>query len=75
MIKDLPELLSTQDVVDITGGKVDPSGLRRSCREGGIPAVKINNKWFIPRDLVFKDIISWEESCETKEAPNGAIAT
>lgn len=61
MIKDQPELMTIEDVSNLTGGKASQQSLRRNCRNGVLPATKINNRWYIPRDIAFSKIIKWEE--------------
>lgn len=59
MIRDLPEILSPADMAQLMG--VHPNTIRRQCREGLIPHVKVGQKIGIPRDLVFRTIIELEE--------------
>lgn len=59
MIHDLPELLSATELAKQAG--VHPNTIRRQCREGTIPSVKLGQKVLIPRDLVFRKFIEMEE--------------
>ena len=57
----LPELLTAQDVCDLTGSSL--STVRRACAAGQLPAVRIGRRWYVPRT-------KFAEYCEG--ASNGA---
>lgn len=64
MISDLPEIISADELARLIG--VHPNTVRRQCREGVIPSVKVGQKIAIPRDLVFRTIIEKEEELASK---------
>ena len=76
MISNLPELLTPQVVSDLTGGQANANVIRRNCQAGRMPAAKINGHWYIPRDLVFSEIIKWEgeQIDQQSEKENPALA-
>ncbi len=49
---EIPLFLTPDQFAAITGRNAD--AVRRSIREGAIPADKVSNGWLISRDAVFK---------------------
>lgn len=47
MFADYPELLEPCHISEITGLNVVV--VRRMCKRGALPAVKIGSRWFVPR--------------------------
>lgn len=62
MIRDLPEVLSPNQLAEIIGS--NPTAVRRQCQSGTIPAAKVGSKWVISRDLVFHKLIEMEVKLE-----------
>ncbi len=51
--EEIPVLLTPDQFAALTGRNAD--SVRRSIREGSIPADKVSNGWLISRDAVFKN--------------------
>ncbi len=51
--EEIPVLLTPDQFAAITGRNAD--AVRRSIREGAIPADKVSGGWLISRDVVFKN--------------------
>ena len=50
--KDIPMFMSPRQLAELTGSH--EGSVRRGCVEGRIPADKVNGRWLICRDIVFK---------------------
>ena len=48
-LREMPPLLTPQQLADMTGGQVNVSTVR-----GEIPAVKVGKKWFVVRDRLLE---------------------
>lgn len=53
-LREMPPLLTPQQLADMTGGQVNVSTVRRKCAAGEIPAVKVGKKWFVVRDRLLE---------------------
>lgn len=53
-LRDMPPLFTPQQLVDMTGGELSASTVRRKCATGEVPAVKVGKKWFIVRDRLLE---------------------
>lgn len=53
-LREMPPLLTPQQLADMTGGQVNVSTVRRKCAAGEIPAVKVGKKWFVVRDKLLE---------------------
>lgn len=53
-LREMPPLLTPQQLADMTGGQVNASTVRRKCATGEIPAVKVGRKWFVVRDRLLE---------------------
>lgn len=50
--KTLPLILNTEEVAKILG--ISGQTVRKECATGGLPAVRVGRRWFIPRDKFFE---------------------
>ena len=53
-LREMPPLLTPQQLADMTGGQVSVSTVRRKCAAGEIPDVKVGKKWFVVRDRLLE---------------------
>ena len=53
-LREMPPLLTPQQLADMTGGQVNVSTVRRKCAAGEIPSVKVGKKWFVVRDRLLE---------------------
>lgn len=69
MVSDYPEVLTVKAYAKITGA--NQNAVRKQCIDGTIPADKVGKKWYIPRDLVFRNTIKFEKEVTrtTEEKP------
>jgi excisionase family DNA binding protein len=49
LLADYPAMLTIKDVAEITGLHVN--SVRRLCRDGNIPSMKLGQKIMIPKDV------------------------
>ena len=70
--EEIPVLLTPDQFAELTGRNAD--AVRRSIREGQIPADKVNNRYLICRDVVFKNAAAASRASRAREAQQGAVA-
>lgn len=51
-----PPLITPDELSRMTGGESKPDVIRRKCREAELPAVKIGNKWYIVKEMLFRGV-------------------
>lgn len=55
LIAELPELITTQQLSEITGEHV--GSIRRGIAENRIPADKVNGRWMISKHVIFRNTL------------------